>query len=224
MERTKYQQNQGKEEDVDDFGVIQNQFDEDDDIDEEMEDQSFDNVPVQTHQPVHNKPGRPRKNSRDRAGSLDDDQQSEGSDGEFNEYIFDHGQPSEYNKFSNKDRINNVFQGMDDQQKERFEIFRQSNFDEKKVKKILSSILGTTGKMQKNISVIIKSVAKIYIGQLVEESKTIQIEELEAQGADVSHVVELGPIMPHHLTEARRRLIARGELIPEKPKAMFKRR
>jgi hypothetical protein len=41
------------------------------------------------------------------------------------------------------------------------------------MKKVLSQILGTSGKMQKNITAVIKSVAKIYVGQLVEESKTI---------------------------------------------------
>ena len=37
-------------------------------------------------------------------------------------------------------------------------------------------------------------------------------------------IVELGPIHPHHLVEARRRLLSRGELVSEKPKPMFKRR
>eukprot|EP00347_Sterkiella_histriomuscorum_P002355 403368474 len=162
-------------------------------------------------------------------GSYDDDQGSDyGGDADFTEFIFENnesGQKIDFKKFSDKERINSVFSAMDDIQKERFETFRQSNFDEKKMKKILSSILGTTGKMQKNISTIIKSVAKIYVGQLVEESKLIQIEELEIAGVDVvNQPVELHAIQPHQLTEARRRLLTRGELVSEKPKPMFKRR
>lgn len=36
--------------------------------------------------------------------------------------------------------------------------------------------------------------------------------------------VSLGPIMPQHLAEARRRLISRGEMITPKPKPMFLRK
>lgn len=41
------------------------------------------------------------------------------------------------------------------------------------MKKLLSNVLGATGKMNKNITAIIKSITKIYVGQLVEESKLI---------------------------------------------------
>lgn len=86
--------------------------------------------------------------------SFDDDQGSDlGADGDFSEFIFEvrdiqnleiilgiqnneQVQKSEFKKFSDKERINSVFSAMDDMQKERFETFRQSNFDEKKMKKV----------------------------------------------------------------------------------------
>ncbi len=79
--------------------------------------------------------------------------------------------------------------------------------------------------MPKTISAIIKSVSKIYLGQLVEEAKIIQLEELRDSSLSESEIeaMELGPIEPHQLQEARRRLLQRGELIPEKPKPMFRR-
>lgn len=105
---------------------------------------------------------------------------------------------SDFNKFSDKQRINEIFEAFDDQQKDRFETFRQSNFDEKKMKKVLSQILGNSGKMPKTISAVIKSVSKIYLGQLVEECKLIQIEELrETLSENEIANVELGPIEPH---------------------------
>ncbi len=78
--------------------------------------------------------------------------------------------------------------------------------------------------MNKKITAVIKSVAKIYTGELVEESKLIQIEELEASGVDCSGDVQIGPIEPRHLAEARKRLIAKAVLVPEKPKPLFLRR
>lgn len=51
--------------------------------------------------------------------------------------------------------------------------------------------------MQKNISAVLRSVTKIYVGQLVEESKRIQMEELQKQGVDVTQEVDLTPIQPY---------------------------
>ena len=79
-------------------------------------------------------------------------------------------------KFSDKARVTQIFRAMNDQEKERFELFRQANFSEKIMKKILTLIPGA-GKINKNIITVIKSVTKIYVGQLVEESKLIQLQE-----------------------------------------------
>ena len=123
----------------------------------------------------------------------------------------------ESRKFADKERINLVYSLMNDAQRERFETFRQSNFDEKRMKKVLQLVLGPASKMQKNILAVIKSVAKVYVGQLVEEAKLVQLEEQP-------DAAELGPVCPHHLQEARRRLALKGELVPERPKPMFKRK
>ena len=84
------------------------------------------------------------------------------------------GAENEFQKFTDKARINQVYQAMNDQEQERFEMFRQSNFNDKQMKKILSMIPGT-GKINPKVSAIIRSIAKIYVGQLVEEAKIIQI-------------------------------------------------
>ena len=41
---------------------------------------------------------------------------------------------------------------------------------------------------------------------------------------DIDGEVDVGPIKPHHLQEARRRMLEGGELVPEKPKSMFLRK
>lgn len=45
-------------------------------------------------------------------------------------------QNNDFKKFSDKERTKQVYFNMDDQQKERFESFRSSAFDEKKTKKV----------------------------------------------------------------------------------------
>jgi hypothetical protein len=69
-------------------------------------------------------------------------------------------------------RIQETFQAMNDVERERFETWRQSNIDEKKMKKILSNIPGT-GKIQPSVSAVLRAITKIYVGQLVEEAKLI---------------------------------------------------
>jgi len=92
-----------------------------------------------------------------------------------------------------------------------------------------------TGKTTKKIISAIRSLCKIYVGQLVEEAKVLQNEELkqeqlhynrlyheyirkaEEDGEDPKAVplppqvlnngAELGPVLPAHLMEARRRLL-----------------
>jgi hypothetical protein len=58
--------------------------------------------------------------------------------------------------------------------------------------------------------------------------REIMIEESGRDPSDVPVPIQpdldIGPIQPAHLAEARRRLLSRGELIPSKPKPMFLRR
>lgn len=93
-------------------------------------------------------------------------------------------------------------------------------------------------KYDDNITLVMRTITKVYVGQLVEEARRVQIEEQmkqkveQANGAatpnsdggdfEMMNDEELGPIEPHHMTEARARLLAKGELTPPKPRAMFK--
>ena len=110
----------------------------------------------------------------------------------------------------------------------------------------MSQIPGT-GKANKKINSAIRALTKIYVGQLVEEAKLVQIQEIkeeeifyaqlmqdrerliaEQRDANVPAIrvpdKELGPILPAHLVEARRRLLEKGELIAPQPQPMFLRR
>ena len=51
-------------------------------------------------------------------------------------------------------------------------------------------------KISKEIKAILASVTKIYVGELVEESKQIQLEEIKKLGIDLDDKVDPGPILP----------------------------
>lgn len=65
-------------------------------------------------------------------------------------------------------------------EQERYELQRSTNFNEKQMKKLLSHIPGT-GKTTKKIIQVIKSLSKIYVGQLTEEAKMIQLLEIKEE-------------------------------------------
>ena len=94
---------------------------------------------------------------------------------------------NEFKKFSNQNHINQIYKSMGAVEKERLELYRSTNFQEKQIKKvnygmlilkwqILSEIPGT-GKANKKINQAIKALSKIYVGQLVEEAKLVQNQE-----------------------------------------------
>jgi len=65
----------------------------------------------------------------------------------------------------------------------------------------------------------------MYCGLLTEESRLIQIEEYaHRKGPNLPETLKLPSIKPHHLQEARRRLIKQNIHVPESPKTMFLRR
>ncbi len=53
----------------------------------------------------------------------------------------------EFIKFFDQERKKQVYEAMDEQQKERFESYRQTSFSDLKLKKILSLILSSTAKL-----------------------------------------------------------------------------
>jgi hypothetical protein len=124
----------------------------------------------------------------------------------------------EFMRFSNRSR-EAAYSNMDDMQCHRFEDYMQSGFNDKKLKGLLQELLGGKGKsydggrskVHDEVVQVFRVAAKIYVGQLTEEARIGQIEDLALKYGCASIIPEsercLTAIQPHNLQEARRRLI-----------------
>ena len=77
-------------------------------------------------------------------------------------------------------------------------------------KELLQQIVGDRRKISDDVVKAIGTAVKFYCGQLTEEARVVQIEEM-ARSYGGQHnlpaVLKLGAVEPHHLQEARRRVI-----------------
>lgn len=129
-------------------------------------------------------------------------------------------------QFSNL-RRKKVYQSMDIRQQHRFDDFMASGFEDKKIKDLLQEILGGKGKIVDEVVQVFRTTTKLYCGQLTEEARLVQIEELALKKGGrhmLDPVLQLEAIKPHHLQEARRRLLKLNILLPPKPKGLFLRK
>ena len=85
-----------------------------------------------------------------------------------------------------------------------------------RIKKVVQSILGENMQISNTIQIALHGIAKIYAGEMIEEAKSIMVDE-EGEIRDVKYP----PIRTRHLREARRRMIQRGILPNYKPKNFF---
>jgi len=85
---------------------------------------------------------------------------------------------------------------MNDEDLQRNEKFRRSTFPKSAIKKLISIIIGQA--VNPNMVIAVAGLSKVYVGELVEEAKRVQIET----GED-------GALMPSHIHEAHRRLYRR---------------
>ena len=90
----------------------------------------------------------------------------------------------------------------------------------------MQELLGGKAKITDEILHLFTVSSKMYCGQLTEEARLIQIEELANKYGGHKYLPEnlnLPPIEPGHLQEARRRLILQGGVFVEpRPQKMFK--
>ena len=99
---------------------------------------------------------------------------------------------------------------MDELQQNRFDDFMNSTFDDKKVRDLIQELLGGKGKLSEEVVQVFRITGKIFCGQLTEEARVVQMEENRHNYRDLT---DLGPILPRHLQEARRRLIGQNFMI-----------
>ena len=80
-----------------------------------------------------------------------------------------------------------------------------------RIKKIVQSVLGENMQISNTIQIAMHGIAKIYAGELIEEAKSIMVdEEEETFNKDNKIGGKYGPIRTRHLREARRKIISRG--------------
>eukprot|EP01090_Pellita_catalonica_P000204 TRINITY_DN10142_c0_g1_i1.p1 TRINITY_DN10142_c0_g1~~TRINITY_DN10142_c0_g1_i1.p1 ORF type:complete len:169 (+),score=38.60 TRINITY_DN10142_c0_g1_i1:65-508(+) len=102
-------------------------------------------------------------------------------------------------------QMKSILSKLTDEQSQRYEYFRRSSFPRAAIKRIMQSISGASIGLRTII--VMAGISKIFVGELVEESRTVMTEWNQE-----------GPIMPEHLREAYRRLRLKNKVSYDIPK------
>lgn len=84
-----------------------------------------------------------------------------------------------------------------DEQLDRYEMYRRSAFSKVSIKRLMHSITGTIP--SSNVVIAMAGIAKVFVGEIVEEA-------LEIQHREHNNETKPTPLEPKHLREACRRL------------------
>ncbi|XP_010538641.1 PREDICTED: transcription initiation factor TFIID subunit 11-like [Tarenaya hassleriana] len=123
----------------------------------------------------------------------DDEEEEETADVDFTKRPFS-------GDTSTADKMQDVFSQFTGDQMNRYESYRRSAFQRSSMKRLLTSITGTQT-INLQITIVMCSIAKMFVGDLVEKARTVMGERKDS-----------GPIRPCHIREAYRRLKLEGKV------------
>lgn len=90
-----------------------------------------------------------------------------------------------------KEKVQVLWSQFTEEELNRYEMFRRSTFPKASIKRLMQSISGSS--VSHNAVIAMSGIAKVFVGELVEEAVKIQ-----------SRYGESGPVEPKHLREAYR--------------------
>lgn len=90
-----------------------------------------------------------------------------------------------------KEKMQVLWSQFTEEQLNRYEMFRRSTFPKASIKRLMQSISGSS--VSQNVVIAMSGIAKVFVGELVEEAVRIQ-----------TRYGESGPVEPKHLREAYR--------------------
>ncbi|WBW71817.1 transcription factor TFIID complex subunit Taf11 [Schizosaccharomyces osmophilus] len=101
-----------------------------------------------------------------------------------------------------KVRTRYLLDSFDEEQMQRYEVFRRANLNKTNVKKLANQILNQS--VTPNVAIVISGFSKVFVGEMIELARRIQ-----------DHWGDTGPLSPDHLREAYRLSRQNQRVIPK---------